>query len=133
MKNKLKVICLINARGGSKSIPNKNIKNLMGAPLIAWTIKIAIASKSFSRIIVNTDSKKIAKISKKYGAEVPFYRPKNIATDKSKQIESVIYFVKKLIKLNANFDAVAILQPTFPLRTVSDIRKCIKSKSRLKS
>ncbi|MDC1047417.1 acylneuraminate cytidylyltransferase family protein [Alphaproteobacteria bacterium] len=125
MTEKLKVLCLINARSGSKGIPNKNTKKLLGVPLIAWSINTALKSKSFTKVYVNTDSKKIADISKKYGAEVPFLRPKKYATDNSKQIDAILYFLKKLIKMNEKFDAVAILQPTFPLRIVKDIKICI--------
>lgn len=67
-------ICVIPARGGSKRIKKKNIKNFFGKPIIAWSIKKAIASKCFDKIIVSTDDKEIASVAKKYGAEVPFIR-----------------------------------------------------------
>ena len=125
MNDKLKVVCLINARSGSKSIPNKNIKKLQGLPLIAWSIKIALNANCFTKVFVNTDSKQIAKISESFGAEVPFLRPKKYATDNSKQIDAITYFIQKIAKSNEKFDAVAILQPTFPLRIVKDITSCI--------
>ena len=74
----MKSICIIPARGGSKRIKNKNIKNFFGKPLIYYSIKAAIKSNIFDKIIVSTDSKKIASIVKKYGAEVPFLRSKII-------------------------------------------------------
>ena len=77
----MKPICFIGARGGSKGVPGKNIKKLAGKPLIAYSIESAINSKLFSHVIVSTDDKKIANVARKYGAEVPFMRPKNLATD----------------------------------------------------
>ena len=77
MPKKIKNICVIPARGGSKRIPNKNIKKFLGIPLISYSIKIAKKSKLFDEIFVSTDSKKIKKISEQYGAKVPFLREKN--------------------------------------------------------
>ena len=77
----MKPICFIAARGGSKGVKDKNIKKLGGKPLIAYTIESAKKSKIFSHIIVSTEDKLIAKIAKRFGAEVPFQRPKNLATD----------------------------------------------------
>ena len=79
----MKILAVIPARGGSKGLINKNIRNLCGHPLIAWTIKNAKKSKFIKKVIVSTDSKKISGISKKYGASVPFIRPKKYATDKA--------------------------------------------------
>ena len=79
MKNNC--ICIIPARGGSKEIPKKNIRLLGNKPLIAHTIESAINSQLFDNVIVNTDDSEIAKISKEYGAEVPFMRPSELATD----------------------------------------------------
>ena len=81
--NNLEFIGCIFARGGSKGIPNKNIKMFNGKPLIAWSIDHAKKVKKLKRIIVSTDSKKIAKVAEKYGAEVPFMRPKKLARDTS--------------------------------------------------
>ena len=74
----LKPICVIAARGGSKGVPNKNIRKLGDIPLIAHSIKTAISTNLFSSVIVSTENVKIAKISKQYGADVPFLRPKNL-------------------------------------------------------
>ena len=90
----MKPICLIAARGGSKGVPKKNIRKLAGKPLIAHTIEKALDSNIFSSVIVSTENNEIAKISKKYGAEVPFVRPKKLATDKSTDIE----YLKHLIQ-----------------------------------
>ena len=84
---KREILGIIPARGGSKSVPRKNIKLLHGKPLIAWTIEEAKKSKYLTRIIVSTDDKEIAGVSKKYDAEVPFLRPKEISGDLAKDIE----------------------------------------------
>jgi len=86
LKNK-KIIALIPARGGSKSIPKKNIIDVGGYPLIAYSIAAAKLSNLIDRIIVSTDSKEISEISKKYGAEVPFLRPAEFATNTSGDFE----------------------------------------------
>jgi len=81
LKNK-KILAIIPARGGSRRLPGKNIRKLLGKPLIVWTIEQAKKSKYIDKLIVSTDDKTIAKISKKYGAEVPFLRPKELAREK---------------------------------------------------
>ena len=77
----MRPICFIGARGGSKGVPRKNIRKIAGKPLIAYTIESAINSGIFSSVIVSTEDKEIAKIAKKYGAEIPFIRPKKLSTD----------------------------------------------------
>ena len=94
MKNN-KLICIIPARAGSKRIKNKNIKFFLGKPIIAWTIELALKSKLFDKIIVSTDSKKIAKISKKLGAEIIF-REKNLSGDKTTTKEVLLDTIKKI-------------------------------------
>ena len=79
----MKTICFIGARGGSKGVPRKNIRKIAGKPLIAYTIESAINSGIFSSVVVSTEDKEIAKIAKKYGAEIPFLRPAEYATDNS--------------------------------------------------
>ena len=74
-------IAVITARGGSKRIPRKNVKNFMGKPMIAWPIKAAIASGVFSRVIVSTDDEEIAEVARAYGAETPFMRPRELADE----------------------------------------------------
>lgn len=125
--NNLRVLGIITARGGSKSIPRKNIKELAGKPLIAYTIEAARASKLLTRCIVSTDDEEIAAISKQYSGEVPFLRPAEISGDKSTSIEAVQHALNWL-KENASeeYDAVLILQPTSPLRTTEDIDGCIQ-------
>ena len=97
----MNLLAIIPARGGSKGIKNKNIKKLCGYPLIAWTILTAKKSKYIKQIVVSTDSKKIAKVSRKYGATVPFIRPKKYATDKASSFSvlkhAINFFVAKIV------------------------------------
>ncbi|MFA5022265.1 MAG: acylneuraminate cytidylyltransferase family protein [Patescibacteria group bacterium] len=125
-KNK-KILGIITARGESKNIPKKNIKIFAGKPLIAYTILAAKKSKYLTDFIVSTDSQKIFNIAKKYGAPVPFLRPRKLATDTSTSIQVVnhtLNFLKTSQK--KSYDYVMILQPTSPLRTAKDIDQCIK-------
>ena len=115
-----KHICLINARGGSKRIKNKNIINFNSKPLIYWTIKAARESKIYDKIFVNTDSKDIANISINYGAKVPFLRPKKLSEDITSSVDSTEYFLNKI---DESIDSFDLLQPTSPLRTYLDIIK----------
>jgi len=125
MKKNKKIIAIIPARGGSKRLPVKNIKKLLGKPLIAWTIEQAKKSKYIDRLIVSTDDKKIAEISKKYGAEI-VKRPKKLATDKAKTIDAVSHLLEILEKEKYIPEIVVLLQPTSPLRTEKDIDETIK-------
>lgn len=124
-KNK-KILAIIPARGGSKGIPHKNIINLCGRPLISYTIEAAIRSKYIDYTIVSTDDEEIAKVSKGYGAEIPFLRPAELATDTSKTVESVIYTIRTLQEGGKFFDTIVLLQPTQPLRTSEDIDSAIE-------
>jgi len=125
-KNKT-FLAIIPARGGSKGLPGKNIKNLCGKPLIAWTIEKALKSKYLDEVMVTTDDKEIADIAKKYGANVPFLRPSELATDTATTfsvIEHTINFYKE--KLKKEFDYVVLLEPTSPLREDNDIDNMIR-------
>ena len=95
----LKPVCFIAARGGSKGVPNKNIKIIHGKPLIAHAIDIALRSKLFSHVIVSTDSKKIKDIAIDNGAKVPFDRPKRLAKDSVGIVQVLIHGIKSLKKL----------------------------------
>ncbi|MBI2062844.1 MAG: acylneuraminate cytidylyltransferase family protein [Candidatus Yanofskybacteria bacterium] len=122
---KIKNLAIIPARGGSKGIPGKNIKIFHGKPLIARTIEQAKGTRLFDRIIVDTENKKIAVIAKKYGAEVPFLRPKKLAGDKSSVNDAVLLLLERLKKTDGyKPDIITLLQTTSPLREISDIKKC---------
>lgn len=121
------VLCLIPARSGSKRIPSKNTKLFQGEPLVGRTIAQALSLGFVDRIVVDTDSKEIARIGKKYGAEVPFLRPKRLATDSAQLSDAVLHVLKKL-EVDEGFrsDFILLLQPTSPLRELEDIQKCWK-------
>lgn len=122
------MLAIIPARGGSKGLPNKNIRLFCGKPLIAYTIEAALNSESISRVIVSTDSQEIADISKCYGAEVPFLRPAHLSTDTSSQYDAVVHLICEL-KKGDNFsdEDIIILQPTSPLRTSRHIDEAIET------
>lgn len=121
----MKPICIIPARGGSKGVPNKNIRKIGGKPLIAYTIESAIQSKIFSHVIVSTEDKKIAAISKKFGAEVPFLRPKKLSNDIVHVDDVLVHTVKKLQEKGYNFEIFVWRDCTVPLIRNSDIKKSI--------
>jgi len=118
-------VALICARGGSKGLKNKNIKIFDGKPLIAWTILLAKKVKEIDRVIVSTESKKIASIARKYGAETPFLRPKKLAKDYSPEWHSWRHAINFLQKQNEIPTGVIILHATSPLRGAKDVEKCI--------
>jgi CMP-N-acetylneuraminic acid synthetase len=125
-KNK-KILALIPARGGSKGLPGKNLIKLMGKPLIAWTIGQAIASRYIDRVVVSTESKEIAAVAKKYGAEIPFMRPGELATDKAGSMDVIFHAIGFFKARKINYDYLVFLEPTSPLRGDSDLDKAIKT------
>lgn len=125
MINNKKILAIIPARGGSKGLPDKNIKLLLDKPLIAWTIEQAKNSKFIDEIHVSTDSPKIAKIAENYGIKVPDLRPDYLATDSSSTIDVVEYIIKKYEEQNKFFDYIVLLEPTSPLRKKNDIDNAI--------
>ncbi|MEI4769607.1 acylneuraminate cytidylyltransferase family protein [Psychrobacillus sp. FJAT-51614] len=116
-------LAIIPARGGSKGIPRKNIKELAGKPLIAWTIEEAKKSKYINRIILSSEDAEIIEVAKRYGCEVPFIRPVELAQDNTPGIDPVIHAIERC----PGFDYVVLLQPTSPLRTVEDIDGIIET------
>ena len=122
----MKPICLIPARGGSKGVPRKNIRMLLNKPLIAHTIEKSLDSNIFSHVIVSTEDKEIAKISKQYGAEIPFMRPKNLAKDNTGMAEVMVHAVSKLQSLGYDFDIFVNRDCTVPFIQNSDIKSSIK-------
>src|SRR3989344_1938082 len=127
MMTKLNIIGLIPARGGSKRIPGKNIKPFCGKPLIAWTIEQAKRSRYISRVIVSTDNAEIADVAKKYGAEVPFMRPKELAEDLTPDLP-VFQHLAEWLKENEGKtpDVVAHLRIVGPMRKSEDIDRGIE-------
>lgn len=117
----VKNIAIIPARSGSKGIPDKNIKELYGKPLIAWTIEAALKSKMYDEVMVSTDSKEYADISKKYGASVPFLRSSENSSDTSSSWDAVREVLCNYKDMGNEFDTFTLLQPTSPLRSAGDI------------
>ena len=121
MYKKKKYLAVILARGGSKRLPGKNIKNLKGKPLIAYTILAALKCKYLDEIVVSSDDKKILDVSKKFGVKT-VKRPKYLANDNAKSFDAL----KHVLKNTFNFDFVVLLQPTSPLRNEKHIYKAIE-------
>jgi CMP-N-acetylneuraminic acid synthetase len=126
MYNDKRILGIITARGGSKGVPNKNIADLEGKPLIAYTIDAATQSTLLTRCIVSTEDESIAEVAISHGAEAPFMRPQELALDTSTSIEVVQHAVNWMKENGEEYDYVMILQPTSPLRTAEDIDKSIK-------
>ena len=122
----MKILGLIPARGGSKGIRHKNIYEVGGKPLIAYTIEEALKAKecgSICDVVVTTDDSDIAEVSKKLGASVPFLRPAEISKDTSKSVDCMIHAFKFFRDQGILYDAIMLLQPTSPLRIADDIIK----------
>lgn len=117
----MRKIAIIPARSGSKGLKDKNIKELCGKPLMAYSIEAATKSELFDCVHVSTDSTEYAEIAKKYGADVPFLRDKEYATDTASTWDTVRNVLRKYSELGKEFDMVTVLQPTSPLRTSKDI------------
>ncbi len=119
MRKNLKIIAIIPARGGSKSIPKKNIKDFCGKPLIAHTIELALKSKMIDRVIVSSDNHEIIEIALEYGAEAPFIRPSSLSQDDTMDLP-VFQHCLNYLKDEERFEAdiIAHLRPTSPLRTI---------------
>ncbi|HAS6211377.1 TPA: NTP transferase domain-containing protein [Vibrio vulnificus] len=122
----MKILAITPARGGSKRLPGKNIKNLNGKPLIQWTIDAALAVQEIARVMVTTDCDEIAEIAKKAGAEVPFIRPPELATDTSSSSDVIRHALDFYRAQGEEFDFVLLLQPTSPIRSADDIRHAIE-------
>ncbi|MDE5863589.1 MAG: acylneuraminate cytidylyltransferase family protein [Lachnospiraceae bacterium] len=123
----MKVLAVIPARAGSKSVPHKNIREIGGKPMLAHSIDHAKASKYINRVIVSTDSEEYAGIAREYGAEVPFLRPAEYATDTALDYD-VFYHALTWLKERENYipDIVVQLRPTYPIRKAFDIDKMIE-------
>src|SRR5690554_3725976 len=116
-------LCIIPARGGSKRIPRKNIKDFLGKPIIAYSIETALQSGLFEEVMVSTDDEEIAEVAKKYGAKVPFRRSPTVSDDHS-GLADVIEDVKvKYEQLGVSFDYICCLLPTAPLVTFETIKE----------
>jgi N-acylneuraminate cytidylyltransferase len=117
------IVALIPARSGSLRVPGKNIRYILGHPLIAYTITAALNSGIFSKVIVSTDSTEYSEIAMYYGAEVPFLRPESISGAYSPDIEFVEHAISELNGMGVQFDCFSILRPTSPFRKPNTIRR----------
>jgi CMP-N,N'-diacetyllegionaminic acid synthase len=124
MFNRQRVVAVIPARGGSKSVPRKNIRALGGKPLIAWSIELAQQVPEIDRIIVSTEDSEIAQISRTLGAEV-HSRPCELATDQALVIDVVKDLIATLRAENETAEILVMLEPTCPFRSIEDVRSCL--------
>lgn len=126
MVDKVEVLALIPARGGSKSIPRKNIRTFAGRPLIAYSIAAGLAAEMVTRVVVSTEDEEIAAVAKDYGAEVPFMRPAEYAHDDTPDLPVFRHALKWLVE-NENYhpDIVVQLRPTSPFRRVWHISRAV--------
>jgi CMP-N,N'-diacetyllegionaminic acid synthase len=123
MYGKHKILAVIPARGGSKGVPRKNIRALNGKPLIAWTIEQAEQSRYIDRVIVSSEDEEICQVAKQSGAEIPFVRPAELASDTASGVDVLCHAVENA---GADYDYVVLLQPTSPLRESTDIDAAIE-------
>jgi len=128
----VKAICIIPARGGSKGVKKKNIKKINGKPLLGHVIESTKKSKIFEHVIVSTEDDEIAKIAKKFGAEVPFKRPKILASDYAPMDKVLLHAVQELYKLNYEFEIFVWRDATTPFIKSEDIKNSIQLLKRKK-
>lgn len=116
-----RVLAIVPARGGSKGLPGKNVRDLHGKPLIAWSIDAGRASRYVDELVVSTDSEEIAAVAAKFGAPPPFMRPPELATDTAGSVDVIEHVVNELAGRGRAFDYIVLLEPTSPLREIRDI------------
>jgi CMP-N-acetylneuraminic acid synthetase len=130
----MRTLAIIPARGGSKRLPRKNVLDLGGKPLIAWTIEAALGCPLISEVMVTTDDDEIAEIAKQYGANVPFMRPSELASDTATSFDAIKHAINFYrTELGQAFDFVILLQPTSPLRNSQHISEAIELLSQKKA
>lgn len=118
------VLGIILARGGSKRLPGKNVRSLGGKPMIAWTIEAGLKSRTIDRLILSSDDDAIMEVGQKYGCEVPFRRPADLASDTASSADGVMHALDQL-DIHAGY--FVLLQPTSPLRLADDIDACVET------
>lgn len=121
-----KILAIIPARGGSKGLPGKNIRPLLGKPLIAWSIEHAQKSELVDEIFISTDSQEIADVAEQNGVKVPYLRPAELASDSAPSSGFVMHTIEEYRKKNIFFDYILLLEPTSPIRKDGDIDAAIK-------
>jgi CMP-N-acetylneuraminic acid synthetase len=125
---KVNTVGFVFARGGSKGIPRKNLHLLAGKPLIAYAIETALSSTLIDRVVVSTDDEEIAKVAQRYGADVPFMRPRELALDESPEWLAWKHAIREIEREDASpkMDIFVCISPTSPLRNVEDVEACIR-------
>lgn len=126
MQQRAGVLAIIPARSGSKRLPGKNIRRLSGVPLIAWTIRTAIAARVFDDVLVSTDDKEIAAIAREYGASVPWLRPGELSTDTATSVDVVLHALSTWESEGGGAASVMLLQPTSPFRSTETICRAVE-------
>lgn len=127
MINGKKVIAMVPARGGSKGLPGKNIREICGLPLLAWSVRAGRESRYVDEVMVTTDSDEIARIGKAAGANIPFLRPSVLAQDQSTSFGAIAHALDHYrTVLGKQFDYVVLLEPTSPMRTAADVDRALE-------
>lgn len=121
----MRVLGLVPARGGSRGVPGKNAKDLLGRPLLAWTAERALSAEGLDDVVLTTDDEGLAELGASLGLEVPFRRPDALAADDTPMIETVTHAVQALHAAGRTYDAVCLLQPTSPARPPRLIDRCL--------
>lgn len=122
MIGELRVLAVVPARGGSKGVPNKNVRQLVGRPLLAWTLDAAAGSRYLDKVVVSSDDPTIIEMTRKLGGDAPFVRPAALARDETPGIEPILHALQML----PGYDLIVVLQPTSPLRQAIDIDGCLE-------
>lgn len=123
----MRTVAIITARGGSKRIPRKNIKEFCGKPILAYSIEAALASGLFDTVMVSTDDRKIAEVAKRYGAEVPFYRSEKTANDYATTNDVLLEVLEEYEKRGEHFDVACCIYPTAPFVTAEKLKKAMQA------
>ncbi|QIE43652.1 acylneuraminate cytidylyltransferase family protein [Meridianimarinicoccus aquatilis] len=122
-----RVLTLVPARSGSKGLPNKNIRPLLGKPLLAWPIEAALASRHVDRVVLSTDSEEYAEIGRAHGADVPFLRPAKLASDTAPSIDAIEHAIVTLAETGDEYDILVLLEPTSPMTEGADIDAALQA------
>lgn len=126
MINDKRVLALVPARAGSKGLLGKNIRRMCGKPLVGWSIEQGWGSRYVDKVLVSTDSEEIASVAREFGASVPFLRPQELASDTACSIDVIFHAIDFLERQGERYDYLVLLEPTSPLREVSDIDGAIE-------
>lgn len=121
------VLVLVPARGGSKGLPGKNIRLLLGKPLIGWSVEQGRASQYVDAVVVSTDDAAIADAAREHGAETPFMRPPELASDTASSIDVILHALETLERADRRYDLLVLLEPTSPLRETTDIDAALEA------